>query len=103
MSTAAETVTLISQELETQSLNAVVAGFSFAAAPLVDGPRPLVGEPSRQGQQERWHELHAHCVVHHLIVHRRLPLDLPSLHSCPTTISTIVRGHPLSGWLPLWN
>ena len=32
MSTAAETVTLISQELETQSLNAVVAGFSFAAA-----------------------------------------------------------------------
>ena len=29
---AAETVTLISQELETQSLNAVVAGFSFAAA-----------------------------------------------------------------------
>ena len=32
MSTAAETVTLISQELESQSLNAVVAGFSFAAA-----------------------------------------------------------------------
>ena len=31
MSTAAETVTLISQELESQSLNAVVAGFSFAA------------------------------------------------------------------------
>ena len=29
---AAETVTLISQELESQSLNAVVAGFSFAAA-----------------------------------------------------------------------
>jgi len=29
---AAETVTLISQELEAQSLNAVVAGFSFAAA-----------------------------------------------------------------------
>ena len=32
MSTAAEAVTLISQELESQSLNAVVAGFSFAAA-----------------------------------------------------------------------
>ena len=32
MSPAAETVTLISQELESQSLNAVVAGFSFAAA-----------------------------------------------------------------------
>lgn len=32
MSTAAETVTLVSQELETQSLNAIVAGFSFAAA-----------------------------------------------------------------------
>jgi di/tricarboxylate transporter len=29
---AAETVTLISQEPESQSLNAVVAGFSFAAA-----------------------------------------------------------------------
>jgi len=32
MSTAAETVTLMSQELEAQSLNAIVAGFSFAAA-----------------------------------------------------------------------
>jgi len=32
MSTAAETVTLVSQELEAQSLNAIVAGFSFAAA-----------------------------------------------------------------------
>jgi len=32
MSTAAETVTLITQELEAQSLNAVVAGFSFASA-----------------------------------------------------------------------
>lgn len=32
MSTAAETVTLVSQELESQSLNAIVAGFSFAAA-----------------------------------------------------------------------
>jgi len=32
MSTAAETVTLVSQELESQSLNAVAAGFSFAAA-----------------------------------------------------------------------
>ena len=32
MSTAAETITLVSQELESQSLNAVVAGFSFAAA-----------------------------------------------------------------------
>jgi uncharacterized membrane protein required for colicin V production len=32
MSTAAETVTLVTQELEAQSLNAIVAGFSFAAA-----------------------------------------------------------------------
>ena len=32
MSTAAETITLVSQELESQSLNAIVAGFSFAAA-----------------------------------------------------------------------
>ena len=32
MSPAAEPVTLISQELESQSLTAVVAGFSFAAA-----------------------------------------------------------------------
>ena len=32
MSTAAETVTLVARELESQSLNAVVAGFSFAAA-----------------------------------------------------------------------
>ena len=32
MSTAAETVTLVAHELESQSLNAVVAGFSFAAA-----------------------------------------------------------------------
>jgi len=32
MSTAAETVTLVTRELETQSLNAIVAGFSFAAA-----------------------------------------------------------------------
>lgn len=29
---AAETVTLVARELESQSLNAVVAGFSFAAA-----------------------------------------------------------------------
>ena len=29
---AAETVTLVTRELESQSLNAVVAGFSFAAA-----------------------------------------------------------------------
>jgi len=32
MSTTAETVTLVARELESQSLNAVVAGFSFAAA-----------------------------------------------------------------------
>ena len=32
MSAAAETVTLVARELESQSLNAVVAGFSFAAA-----------------------------------------------------------------------
>ena len=32
MYTAAETVTLVARELESQSLNAVVAGFSFAAA-----------------------------------------------------------------------
>jgi hypothetical protein len=32
MSSAAETVTLVARELESQSLNAVVAGFSFAAA-----------------------------------------------------------------------
>ena len=32
MSYAAETVTLVARELESQSLNAVVAGFSFAAA-----------------------------------------------------------------------
>ena len=32
MSTAAETVTLVARDLESQSLNAVVAGFSFAAA-----------------------------------------------------------------------
>ena len=32
MSTAAETVTLVARELKSQSLNAVVAGFSFAAA-----------------------------------------------------------------------
>ena len=30
--TALKTVNLVSQELETQSLNAIVAGFSFAAA-----------------------------------------------------------------------
>jgi hypothetical protein len=29
---AVDTVTLVTQELETQSLNAIVAGFSFAAA-----------------------------------------------------------------------
>ena len=32
MSSDAETVTLVARELESQSLNAVVAGFSFAAA-----------------------------------------------------------------------
>jgi uncharacterized membrane protein required for colicin V production len=32
MSSTAETVTLVARELESQSLNAVVAGFSFAAA-----------------------------------------------------------------------
>jgi len=32
MNTAIETVNLVTQELETQSLNAIVAGFSFAAA-----------------------------------------------------------------------
>lgn len=32
MNSAIETVSLVTQELETQSLNAIVAGFSFAAA-----------------------------------------------------------------------
>ena len=32
MDTAIDTVNLVTQELETQSLNAIVAGFSFAAA-----------------------------------------------------------------------
>jgi hypothetical protein len=32
MKAAMQTVTLVTQELETQSLNAIVAGFSFAAA-----------------------------------------------------------------------
>jgi len=32
MESATKTVTLVTQELETQSLNAIVAGFSFAAA-----------------------------------------------------------------------
>ena len=32
MEAATKTVTLVTQELETQSLNAIVAGFSFAAA-----------------------------------------------------------------------
>jgi hypothetical protein len=32
MDTAIDTVTLVAAELETQSLNSVVAGFSFAAA-----------------------------------------------------------------------
>lgn len=32
MDAAIKTVSLVSQELETQSLNAIVAGFSFAAA-----------------------------------------------------------------------
>ena len=32
MKDAIKTVTLVTQELETQSLNAIVAGFSFAAA-----------------------------------------------------------------------
>ena len=32
MDTAISTVNLVTQELETQSLNAIVAGFSFAAA-----------------------------------------------------------------------
>lgn len=32
MKAAIETVNLVTQELETQSLNAIVAGFSFAAA-----------------------------------------------------------------------
>ncbi len=32
MENAIETVNLVTQELETQSLNAIVAGFSFAAA-----------------------------------------------------------------------
>lgn len=32
MKAAMQTVTLVTQELDTQSLNAIVAGFSFAAA-----------------------------------------------------------------------
>ena len=32
MKAGMQTVTLVTQELETQSLNAIVAGFSFAAA-----------------------------------------------------------------------
>ena len=32
MSAAKETITLVASELESQSLNAIVAGFSFAAA-----------------------------------------------------------------------
>ena len=45
MSTAAETVTLVARELESQSLNAVVAGFSFAAAlPWMDLVRWTVNQ-----------------------------------------------------------
>ena len=45
MDTAVKTVTLVTQELETQSLNAIVAGFSFAAAlSWMDLVRWIIGQ-----------------------------------------------------------
>ena len=45
MSAAKETITLVASELESQSLNAIVAGFSFAAAlSWVDLVRWLVNQ-----------------------------------------------------------
>ena len=100
---AAETVTLISQELESQSLNAVVAGFSFAAAlSWMDLVRWLVNQVVKVNKNGGMNYTLTALFTTLLSIVVYL-LDLPSLHSCPTTISTIVRGHPLSGWLPLWN
>ena len=45
MDTAVKTVNLVTQELETQSLNAIVAGFSFAAAlSWMDLVRWIIGQ-----------------------------------------------------------
>ena len=56
MDTAVKTVTLVTQELETQSLNAIVAGFSFAAAlSWMDLVRWIIGQlikvPKNGGSQ----------------------------------------------------
>jgi hypothetical protein len=56
MDTAIKTVNLVTQELETQSLNAIVAGFSFAAAlSWMDLVRWIIGQlikvPKNGGSQ----------------------------------------------------
>ena len=56
MDTAVKTVNLVTQELETQSLNAIVAGFSFAAAlSWTDLVRWIIGQlikvPKNGGSQ----------------------------------------------------
>ena len=56
MDTAVKTVNLVTQELETQSLNAIVAGFSFAAAlSWMDLVRWIIGQlikvPKNGGSQ----------------------------------------------------
>ena len=52
MKAAMQTVTLVTQELETQSLNAIVAGFSFAAAmSWMDVVRFIIKVPKNGGTQ----------------------------------------------------
>jgi hypothetical protein len=67
---ATDTLIAISRELETQSLNSVVAGFSFAAAlSWMDLVYPLVG-----------HRIHG---------------DLPHLQACQEARRPRLRGHTL--------
>ena len=47
----------------------------------LDGCRPLVHSPGRQGSEERWHELCPHRSLHHPSFRDRLHDHLPRVHS----------------------
>ena len=64
MSAAAlQTVTLVTQELQTQTLNSIVGGFSFAAAmSWMDFVRWTITQVIK-GSQERWRSVRSHALL----------------------------------------
>ena len=96
--TAMDTVTLVAAELETQSLNSVVAGFSFAAAMSWMDLRSLGHYPGCEGPQERWFPVRAHRPLHHPPLGDCLQDCLDGLDSRLEACSASLRGHPLNGF-----